>query len=108
MRSSFARAVRLLMLAMLLALSVARPAAAAGDGQLLRDSETELLFEDMARPLILAAGLDPNSVEIVLLNDSEINAFVTAGQAVYLHSGLIEASDNANQVQGVIAHEIGH
>ena len=108
MRSSFARAVRLLMLAMLLALSVARPAAAAGDGQLLRDSETELLFEDMARPLIIAAGLDPDSVEIVLLNDSEINAFVTAGQAVYLHSGLIEASDNANQVQGVIAHEIGH
>ena len=108
MRSPFARAVRLLMLAMLLTLSVARPAAAAGDGQMLRDSETEQLLEDMARPLILAAGLDPDSVQIVLLNDSEINAFVTAGQAVYLHSGLIEASDNANQVQGVIAHEIGH
>ena len=108
MRSSFARAARLLMLAMLLALSVARPAAAAGESQLLRDSETELLLKDMARPLIIAAGLDPDSVKIVLLNDREINAFVTAGQAVYLHSGLIEASDNVNQVQGVVAHEIGH
>jgi predicted Zn-dependent protease len=108
MRSSFARAVRLLMLAMLLSLSVARPAVAAGEAQLLRDSETELLFRDMAKPLIVAAGLDPDSVHIVLLNDPEINAFVTAGQAVYLHSGLIEASDNVNQIQGVVAHEIGH
>lgn len=108
MRSSFARAVRLLMLAMLLALSLARPAAAAGDAQLLRDSETELLFKDMARPLIVAAGLDPDSVQVVLLNDPEINAFVSTGQAVYLHSGLLEASDNVNQVQGVVAHEIGH
>jgi predicted Zn-dependent protease len=108
MRSSFARAVRLLMLAILLSVSLAPPAAAAGDGQILRDSETELLLEDMARPLIVAAGLDPESVEIVLLNDPSINAFVATGQAVYLHSGLIEASDNANQVQGVVAHEIGH
>ena len=82
MRFAFARAVRLLMLAILLTLSLAPPAAAAGDGQMLRDSETELLFRDMARPLILAGGLDPDSVHIVLLNDSEINAFVSAGQAV--------------------------
>ena len=108
MRSPFARAVRLFMLAMLLALSVVRPAAAQDGVQILRDSETEQLFRDMARPLIIAAGLDPKSVEVVLINDPEINAFVTAGQAVYLHSGLIEASDNVNQVQGVVAHEIGH
>jgi predicted Zn-dependent protease len=112
MRSSpartFTRAVRLLMLAILLSLSMTRPAMAAGDGQILRDSETELLFKDMARPLILAAGLDPDSVNIVLLNDSQINAFVSTGQTVYLHSGLIEAADNVNQVQGVVAHELGH
>ena len=108
MRFAFARAVRLLMLAVLLGLSLAPPAVAAGDGQMLRDSETELLLRDMARPLILAGGLDPDSVHIILLNDSEINAFVSAGQAVYLHSGLIDAADNANQVQGVIAHELGH
>ncbi len=37
-----------------------------------------------------------------------INAFVAGGQAVYIHSGLINAADTANEVQGVIAHEIGH
>jgi predicted Zn-dependent protease len=75
---------------------------------ILRDAETEALFRDMARPLVVAAGLDPNNVDIVLVNDPSINAFVVAGQAVYLHTGLINASDSANQVQGVIAHELGH
>jgi predicted Zn-dependent protease len=59
-------------------------------------------------PLIQAGGLDPGSVRVVLLNDPEINAFVSQGQTVYLQSGLIEAADNVNQVQGVVAHELGH
>src|SRR5205085_6689082 len=75
---------------------------------LLRDTETELLFKQMSRPLIVAAGLDPNSVDVVLLNDPEINAFVSKGQTVYVQSGLLEATDNVNQLQGVVAHELGH
>jgi predicted Zn-dependent protease len=74
----------------------------------LRDSETELLFRDVSRPLIKAGGLDPNSVEVVLLNDPEINAFVDRGQTVYIQSGLLMAADNVNELQGVIAHELGH
>ena len=62
----------------------------------------------MSTPLIEAAGLDPKSVKVVLVNDPEINAFVAEGQVVYIHSGLLMASDNANQVQAVIAHELGH
>lgn len=75
---------------------------------ILRDSETERLLNDLARPLILAAGLDPKNVDIVLVNDPSINAFVAGGQAVYVNSGLINAADDANEVQGVIAHELGH
>ncbi len=83
----------------------AQPAAAQS---ILRDAETESMFNDMSRPLILAAGLSPNNVQIVLINDDSINAFVAGGQIVYIHSGLLKAADNANQVQGVIAHELGH
>jgi predicted Zn-dependent protease len=99
------RCLRLALVAMLLAFAVARPAAAQS---VLRDSETELLFKDMSRPIIQAAGLDPANVRIVLINDSEIQAFVIGGQVVYIHSGLLTAADNVNQVQGVIAHELGH
>lgn len=84
---------------------VAQPAAAQS---VLRDAETEALLDEMAAPLIAAAGLEPGNVDIVLVNDSSINAFVAGGQAVYIHTGLIEAADTANEVQGVIAHELGH
>ena len=75
---------------------------------ILRDAETEALLRDMAAPLVKAAGLDPKNVDIVLINDPSINAFVAGGQAVYVHSGLINEASHANEVQGVIAHELGH
>jgi predicted Zn-dependent protease len=113
MKQPLARLVRLLMLALILATTAVRPAFAQDDSEgsgpsALRDSETELLFKDVSRPLIKAAGLDPNNVQVILLNDSEINAFVDRGQTVYIQSGLIQAADNVNQLQGVIAHELGH
>src|SRR4051812_25791120 len=112
MRSLLSRALRLLMAALLLAMSAWQPAVAqddeGGGPSVLRDSETELLFSDISKPLIRAAGLDPNSVRVVLLNDPEINAFVATGQTVYVQSGLIQAADNVNELQGVIAHELGH
>ena len=111
MNSLLSRCVRLLMLALLVAAPAWQPAAAQedeGGPSVLRDSETELLFKDISRPLIQAAGLDPNSVRVVLLNDPEINAFVATGQTVYIQTGLIQAVDNVNQLQGVIAHELGH
>lgn len=82
-----------------------QPAAAQS---ILRDAETEALLNEMAAPLVEAAGLAPGNVDIVLINDPSINAFVAGGQAVYIHSGLINAADTANEVQGVIAHELGH
>jgi predicted Zn-dependent protease len=75
---------------------------------ILRDAETEAMFADMSTPLVKAAGLSPRDVRVVLINDDSINAFVAGGQTVYVHSGLIQAADNANEVQGVIAHELGH
>ena len=111
MNSPFARLVRLVMLVVMLSVSAVRPAYAQqrdSGPSVLRDTETERLFKDMARPLIVAAGLDPNNVNVVLLNDPEINACVATGQTVYVQSGLLMATDNVNQLQGVVAHELGH
>ncbi|RIX32696.1 M48 family metalloprotease [Sphingomonas edaphi] len=105
MTARLSRLVRLFMLGLALFFAATRPAMAQS---LLRDSETEKLFKDISDPLIIAAGLDPKSVKVVLVNDPEINAFVAQGQVVYIHSGLLTASDNVNQLQGVIAHELGH
>jgi predicted Zn-dependent protease len=111
MNAPLARFARLVMLSLMLSMVAVRPAYAQqqdGGPSVLRDTETERLFKDMSRPLIVAAGLDPNSAQVVLLNDPEINAFVATGQTVYVQSGLLEACDNVNQLQGVVAHELGH
>jgi len=96
---------RILAAASLALLALAQPAQAQG---ILRDAETEAMFAEMTSPLSQAAGLGPRSVKVVLVNDDSINAFVVGGQQIYVHTGLIDAADNANQVQGVIAHELGH
>jgi predicted Zn-dependent protease len=101
-------AVWLVRLLMLLAISVAAGIQPAAAQQVLRDAETEQLLRDISRPLIIAAGLQPENVQVVLLGNREINAFVAGGQIVYLHSGLFTVADNVNEVQGVIAHELGH
>lgn len=99
---AFFRAALVLLVSMALCV---QPAAAQS---ILRDAETEALFREISAPLVRAAGLEPGQVDIVMVGDREINAFVAGGQIVYIHSGLIMAADNVNQVQGVIAHELGH
>ena len=84
---------------------VAQPAMAQ---QILRDAETEAFMADMSGPLVSAAGMEPRNVQVLVINDPEINAFVAGGQYVWVHSGLIATADNVNQLQGVVAHELGH
>ena len=97
----FARALAAVMIAAL-------TSQAAMAQSVLRDAETEALLRDLSKPLVLAAGLDPRNVDVVLVGDPSINAFVAGGQVVYINQGLIDAADNAAEVQGVIAHELGH
>ena len=99
------RAFSFLLAFLALTLASAQPVAAQS---ILRDAETEAFLRDISEPLVEAAGLEPGNVDIVLINDPSVNAFVAGGQAVYIHSGLIDAADTANEVQGVIAHELGH
>ena len=99
------RVLRGLLLLLLSFAILVRPVAAQS---VLRDAETEALLNDLSRPLIVAAGLQPKNVQVVMIADNSINAFVAGGQIVYIHSGLITNAENANMVQGVIAHELGH
>ncbi len=74
----------------------------------IRDAEIENTIRIMATPLLRVAGLDPASVELFIINDNSLNAFVAGGQKVFMNTGLLMRSDNASQVIGVLAHEIGH
>ena len=85
--------------------SAASPALAIG---IIRDSEIENNIRLWATPIWEAAGLVPDEVRIILVNDRRLNAFVAGGQNLFLHTGLLMRSENVMQVVGVIAHETGH
>lgn len=94
-----------------LAVTVAGAAmvATTASGQsLIRDTEIEEILREFSDPLISAAGLNKESVDIYIVNDPTLNAFVTRGQKVFFHTGIITEFDSPNQLKGVMAHEIGH
>lgn len=89
--------------------SVAAPVASAVcPGPCVRDAEIETILRDFSDPIFEAAGLNPSDVDIYLINDPSLNAFVAGGQNVHFHTGLIIASEGPEQLKGVIAHETCH
>ena len=74
----------------------------------IRDAEIEQILRDFTNPILDAAGLQKNDVDIFVLNDPSLNAFVARGQNIHLFTGLILASETPSQLIGVIAHETGH
>ena len=75
---------------------------------LIRDTEIEHMLRDYADPILVAAGLQPADVDMYIVADPSLNAFVTGGQNIFLHTGIILESGTPNQLKGVIAHETGH
>jgi predicted Zn-dependent protease len=95
--------------AALLACSLPAEQVAAEQGPaILRDAETEQFLSDITEPMARAAHLSPGAVKLYIINDPSVNAFVATGQTIYINSGTIERADNANEIEGVIAHELGH
>jgi len=82
--------------------------ASAWSQSLIRDTEVEMLLREYADPVLIAANLQPSDVHLHLVADPSINAFVTSGQRIFLHTGIIVEAETPNQLIGVIAHETGH
>src|SRR6478609_3669690 len=74
----------------------------------LRDTETEQLLRDYTRPILRAAGLEKQNIQMVIINQSVFNAFVADGRRIFVNYGAIMQSDTPNQLIGVLAHETGH
>ena len=75
--------------------------------RLVRDTEVETVFQDAVQLMAEEAGF-PNGIKIRIILDPTYNAFVIGGQTVYIHTGLFLSARSAEEILGVIAHEIGH
>lgn len=84
------------------------PAAAQAQRSYVRDTEIEAIVRDLARPVFVAARLNPNAINVYLIQDRSLNAFVAGGQNLFLHTGLLARVDSPEALLGVIAHESGH
>lgn len=108
--ASPSRSLSRLALTASLALSLvvrAAPARAQEGVSLIRDTEIEETLRKDSVPLFEAAGVDSKSIRILLIGSKDLQASAGPGQmAVY--TGLILETENPNQLQGVMAHEIGH
>jgi predicted Zn-dependent protease len=94
------------------AFATAEPAAAQqtrGAGlALIRDAEIEHIIRAYSAPIFQAAGLSAAKIQVHLVNDNRLNAFVAGGRHMFINTGLLMRAEHAGQVIGVIAHETGH
>lgn len=102
--------LRILCIGLALCTGFVRFARADDDGTLnfLRDAEVEHTLRLWMTPIWKAAGLNPDSVHVYVVNDPRLNSFVAAGQNIFLNSGTILRAQSPNQLIGIMAHETGH
>ena len=75
---------------------------------LIRDAEVENTIRAYATPLFETAGLNARDVQIYIINDRSINAFVAGGLNMFFNTGFLLKTRSASEIIGVIAHETGH
>ncbi|GGO52350.1 Putative Zn-dependent protease, contains TPR repeats [Roseovarius pacificus] len=97
--------LRLLVISALIGLTLSTPARALS---LLRDPDIEYALKQLAAPLLKAAGLSPTRVDILVIDDRSLNAFVVDREHIFIHSGLLLKMKTAPMLQAVIAHEAAH
>lgn len=74
----------------------------------IRDAEIEHILRTYATPIFEVAGLEPSAINIYLVKDKTLNAFVAGGQKLFLNTGLIIRSETPGQIIAIVAHETGH
>ena len=75
---------------------------------MIRDAEIEQLLRDYTTPILRAAGLSQQNIQVVIINDKSFNAFVMDAHRIFVNSGALTQATTPNQIIGVLAHETGH
>jgi len=65
-------------------------------------------LQQITKPLVDGLADQMFQFSFTIIDDPSLNAFALPGGDIVIHSGLILAADNAEEVAGVLAHEISH
>ena len=77
-------------------------------GQVVEDPQVNEYINDIGHRLAAQTNEGDHDFTFFVVNDPRINAFALPGGYIGVHTGLIDASRNEDELAGVIAHEIAH
>lgn len=75
---------------------------------LIRDAEIEHTLRTYADPIFKTAGVNSSATKLFIVQDNALNAYVAGGANMFIHTGLIMATQTPDVLIGVMAHETGH
>jgi predicted Zn-dependent protease len=78
------------------------------DKHIITDSLINQKIKLITQPLVKAVNDTQFKFSFTVIEDESLNAFALPGGAVIIHSGLLEKAQSAEEVAGVLAHEISH
>ena len=76
--------------------------------KIIRDAEIEFFLQEIIVSISQNLKEEGKKFYPRLILNNEYNAFVTGSNKIYVSSGLINKAESISEIQGVIAHEIGH
>ncbi|MFG0316486.1 MAG: M48 family metallopeptidase [Planctomycetota bacterium JB042] len=79
-----------------------------GAGNVVPDGPAAAAVDAIAARLLAHAPAHPYTFEFVLVRDETVNAFAAPGGFVVVHTGLLAHAASAEEVAGVVAHEMAH
>ena len=78
------------------------------DLTLLTDDAVTSYVSELGLALAARSGRSHLTYQFKVVDAAEINAFALPGGFIYVHRGLIEATETEAELAGVLGHEIGH
>jgi len=77
-------------------------------GMVVEDPQITEYINEIGHRIAVQTNDGDHNFTFFVVDDSRINAFALPGGFIGVHTGLIEASRNEDELAGVLAHEIAH
>ena len=76
--------------------------------QVVRDAEIEFFLQKLINNILENYEKKYEKLYPRLILSNKYNAFVTGKNKIYINTGMINQANSIDEIQGVLAHEIGH
>jgi len=74
----------------------------------IKDSTVLVLLERIKDQICNENNIDPETIKLHFIKSSEINAFALPDNHLVIYTGIVDYCKNAEELAGVMAHEIAH